>query len=69
MSDSFDQSYLPLGSDRKLRDRYLTHFGGVRVGRLLEDMDVFAVHLGEHIAHCHYLNPLKQEPHLSFQCT
>jgi hypothetical protein len=39
------QAIIPLGSDTALRDRYLTVFGGVRVGRLLEDMDVFAVHL------------------------
>ena len=45
MIDSFDQAIIPLGSDAKLRDRYTTFFGGVRVGRLLEDMDIFAVHL------------------------
>lgn len=45
MLDSFDEALIPLGTDKQLRDRYLTHFGGVRVGRLLEDMDVFAVHL------------------------
>lgn len=45
MTDSFDQAIIPLGSDTKLRDRYTTFFGGVRVGRLLEDMDIFAVHL------------------------
>ncbi len=53
MSDSFDQALIPLGSDLRLRDRYITHFGGVRVGRLLEDMDVFAVHL----VFKHMLNP------------
>ena len=45
MIDSFDQAIIPLGTDAKLRDRYTTFFGGVRVGRLLEDMDIFAVHL------------------------
>ena len=29
--------------------RYSTIDGGVRVGRLLEDMDIFAVHLGNHL--------------------
>ena len=29
-----------------LQDRYLVADGGVRIGRLLEDMDIFAVHLG-----------------------
>ena len=42
---TYFQAIIPLGSDSKLRDRYLTFFGGIRVGRLLEDMDVFAVHL------------------------
>ncbi len=47
MQDSFDTAIIPLGTetDTKLRDRYMTHLGGVRIGRLLEDMDVFAVHL------------------------
>lgn len=57
MLDSFDEAIIPLGTDAKLRDRYLTHFGGVRVGRLLEDMDVFAVHL----VFKHMLNP-RQNP-------
>ena len=46
MLDSYDSAIIPLGSDPSLRDRYLTHQGGVRIGRLLEDMDIFAVHLG-----------------------
>ena len=46
MLDSYDMAVIPLGSDPKLRDRYLTLHGGVRIGRLLEDMDIFAVHLG-----------------------
>jgi hypothetical protein len=29
--------------------RYSTIHGGVRIGRLLEDMDIFAVHLGRRI--------------------
>jgi hypothetical protein len=36
-------TYLP--TDRVLRDKYLTHLGGVRIGRLLEDMDIFAAHV------------------------
>ena len=46
MIDSYDSAIIPIGSDPTLRDRYLTHHGGVRIGRLLEDMDIFAVHLG-----------------------
>ena len=45
MMDSFDSALIPLGSNKKIRDRYSTHLGGVRIGRLLEDMDIFAVHL------------------------
>ncbi len=57
MLDSFDQSVIPLGSNSLLRERYVTHLGGVRVGRLLEDMDVFAVHL----VFKHILNPKQPE--------
>jgi len=56
MLDSFDSAIIPLGSDPSLRDRYLTHQGGVRIGRLLEDMDIFAVHL----VFKHVLNPLQR---------
>jgi len=45
MSDSFEHSVIPLGSDRKLRDKYMTHMNSIRIGRLLEDMDIFAVYL------------------------
>merc|ERR1719392_228239 len=57
MIDSYDSAIIPLGSDAVLRDRYLNPQGGVRIGRLLEDMDVFAVHL----VFKHILNP-KQPP-------
>ena len=39
------------------RDKYLTAQGGVRLGRLLEDMDIFAVHL----VFKHVLNPKQKE--------
>ena len=45
MSDSFDNALIPLSSDEDLRNRYLTSGEWPRMGRLLEDMDVFAVHL------------------------
>ena len=45
MLDSYDSAIIPLGSDKLVRDRYMSHIGGVRIGRLLEDMDIFAVHL------------------------
>lgn len=53
MADSYDAAIIPLGTDMQLRDRYTTFHGGVRIGRLLEDMDVFAVHL----VFKHVLNP------------
>ena len=43
MLDSYDSAIIPISSDT---DRYITYDGGVRIGRLLEDMDLFAVHLG-----------------------
>merc|ERR1719391_46297 len=57
MIDSYDSAIIPLGSDAVLRDRYLNPQGGVRIGRLLEDMDVFAVHL----VFKHVLNPRQGE--------
>ena len=49
MLDSYDSVIIPIASDTALRDHYITYDGGVRVGRLLEDMDLFAVHLGKDI--------------------
>ncbi|XP_063886580.1 acyl-coenzyme A thioesterase 9, mitochondrial-like isoform X2 [Scylla paramamosain] len=45
MKDSWDSAIIPLGSEERLREKYVTFMGGVRVGRLLEDLDVFAVWL------------------------
>lgn len=55
MIDSYDTAIIPIASDPVLRDKYIVADGGVRIGRLLEDMDIFAVHLV--FKHC--LNPLK----------
>ncbi|KAL7638496.1 UNVERIFIED_CONTAM: hypothetical protein RMT77_011066 [Armadillidium vulgare] len=57
MSDSWDCALIPLGSNSELREKYLTFLGGVRTGRLLEDMDIFAVWL----CYKHILNPLQKE--------
>ena len=38
MTDSYDEAIIPLSTDTILSDKYRTHVGGVRVGRLLEDM-------------------------------
>lgn len=42
MQDSFMAALIPLSSDTSLQDKYITFLGHVRVGRLLEDMDIFA---------------------------
>ncbi|ODN03304.1 Acyl-coenzyme A thioesterase 9, mitochondrial [Orchesella cincta] len=43
MKDSFVTAIVPLKSQPEIRERYVTADGRVRIGRLLEDMDVFAV--------------------------
>lgn len=43
MQDSFTSAMIPLGSDLAIRDKYVTFLGSVRLGRLMEDMDLFAV--------------------------
>ncbi|KAK7074699.1 Acyl-coenzyme A thioesterase 9, mitochondrial [Halocaridina rubra] len=53
MKDSWDSAIIPLGSEIRLREKYMTFLGGVRVGRLLEDLDVFAVWL----CYKHIMNP------------
>ena len=42
MSDSFVTAIVPLKTDLGLRDRYANCHGGVRVGRLFEDIDAMA---------------------------
>lgn len=42
MQDSFIAAVIPLSTDTEMQDRYITFLGHVRVGRLLEDMDIFA---------------------------
>lgn len=43
MQDSFTSALIPLSSDEAIRDKYVTFLGSVRLGRLMEDMDMFAV--------------------------
>lgn len=43
MQDSFTSAIIPLSSDKVLQDKYVTFLGHVRLGRLMEDMDLFAV--------------------------
>ena len=41
MSDSFDSALIPLGSDKRIRDRYATHLGGVRIGIMSFEMPTY----------------------------
>lgn len=43
MQDSFTSAIIPLSSDLAIRDKYVTFLGSARLGRLMEDMDLFAV--------------------------
>lgn len=40
MMDSYVECVIPLSSDISLRERYATFHSSLRVGRLLEDLDV-----------------------------
>lgn len=42
MKDSFTSAIIPLSCDKALQDKYVTFLGTVRLGRLMEDMDLFA---------------------------
>ncbi|XP_046410164.1 acyl-coenzyme A thioesterase 9, mitochondrial-like isoform X1 [Neodiprion fabricii] len=57
MQDSFSAAILPLSSDLVLQEKYVAFLGSVRLGRLMEDMDLFAVW----IASKHLLNPKMKE--------
>nr|CAD7573983.1 unnamed protein product [Timema californicum] len=57
MQDSFTSAIIPLSTDQSLQDKYVTFLGSIRIGRLLEDMDMFAVW----VAHQHISNP-KMKP-------
>ncbi|XP_013381228.1 acyl-coenzyme A thioesterase 9, mitochondrial isoform X2 [Lingula anatina] len=46
MKDSYRECIIPLSTDHKLRDRYMTVLKGVRFGRILEDLDTMAVWIG-----------------------
>lgn len=42
MNDSYTIATVPLDSNELIRERYVNHLGLVRLGRLMEDMDMFA---------------------------
>ncbi|XP_048520925.1 acyl-coenzyme A thioesterase 9, mitochondrial isoform X1 [Dendroctonus ponderosae] len=53
MQDSYIAASIPLSQDTALQEKYVTFLGSVRLGRLVEDMDIFAVI----VARKHILNP------------
>lgn len=42
MKDSYCEASIPLGSDKKLREKYVNFHNTVRFGRVLEDLDTMA---------------------------
>ena len=42
MKDSIREAIIPLGDDLLVRDKYLTFYTTVRIGKLMEDMDTLA---------------------------
>ncbi|XP_053403174.1 acyl-coenzyme A thioesterase 9, mitochondrial-like [Mercenaria mercenaria] len=43
MSDSYRKAIIPLGSNPQLKEKYINYYNGIRFGRILEDLDTFAV--------------------------
>uniref|UniRef100_T1H0M0 HotDog ACOT-type domain-containing protein n=1 Tax=Megaselia scalaris TaxID=36166 RepID=T1H0M0_MEGSC len=43
MADSFTSAIIPLSTSKTLQDMYVSYLGHVRFGRLMQDMDAFAV--------------------------
>ncbi|KAI9342668.1 HotDog domain-containing protein [Obelidium mucronatum] len=50
MQDSFVQVFLAFRTDTHLRDEYSSHFGKIRVGKVLEDLDALAGYIS--YVHC-----------------
>lgn len=46
MCDSYREAVIPLGSDPKITEKYINFYKGIRFGRILEDLDTFAVAIG-----------------------
>lgn len=45
LRDSFDSAIIPLSTNVNLQNSYTNFLGNVRYGRLMEDLDMFAVHI------------------------
>ncbi|KAL3848568.1 hypothetical protein ACJMK2_019419, partial [Sinanodonta woodiana] len=46
MQDSYREAIIPVGSDPMVREKYINFYRGIRFGRILEDLDSFAVAIG-----------------------
>eukprot|EP00794_Sanderia_malayensis_P005277 gene5277-5944_t len=57
MKDSLREVIIPLGDDQVVRDKYLTFYKTVRIGKLLEDMDTLAGLVG----YKYYKGPLQND--------
>uniref|UniRef100_A0A1B0C726 Uncharacterized protein n=1 Tax=Glossina palpalis gambiensis TaxID=67801 RepID=A0A1B0C726_9MUSC len=55
MQDSFTSVIIPLSSDKSLQDQYVAFLGHVRLGRLMEDMDML---FADWVCHQHVNVPL-----------
>ncbi|XP_038066787.1 acyl-coenzyme A thioesterase 9, mitochondrial-like [Patiria miniata] len=43
MTDSYQEAVIPLGVDPRCQEKYLNFFKTVRIGKIMEDLDTFAV--------------------------
>ncbi|KAH8384172.1 hypothetical protein KR009_012385 [Drosophila setifemur] len=43
MRDSHTSAFLPLSTSEEIREHYVNHLGRVRLGRIMEELDMFAV--------------------------
>ncbi|CAH1397510.1 unnamed protein product [Nezara viridula] len=57
LKDSYAEAIIPLSSEPKLQNRYVTATGKLRMGRIIEDMDLFSVYVGLR----HIKNPLQKK--------
>nr|XP_024219098.1 acyl-coenzyme A thioesterase 9, mitochondrial-like [Halyomorpha halys] len=57
IKDSFAEAIIPLSSEPRLQNRYVTAIGKLRMGRVIEDMDFFSVF----VALKYIKNPLQKE--------
>ena len=62
MKDSIREAVVPLGDNPSVRDKYLTFYKTVRIGKLLEDMDTLAGLVG----YKYYKGPAEYEDRAPF---